>query len=184
MQGKKPKIILTGGHLSPLLSVIEEMKNKADILVVGRKHTFELDDALSLEFQLITKLNIPFYDLKAARFQRKFTRRTLPSFLKVPSSLFLAMAFLRKHRPDAVLTFGGYLGLPISVAANLQKIPVFLHEQTLEAGLTNKFISRFAKKIFISFPSSSKFFPKNKTILTGNPLRREIFEVQKKNKYT
>jgi len=180
MQEKKPKIVLTGGHLSPLLSIIEEMKDKADILVVGRKYTFESDNALSLEFQIISKMNIPFFDLKAARLQRKFTRHTLPSFLKAPSSFLLAMAFLKKYKPDAVLTFGGYIGLPISVAAKTQKIPVFLHEQTLEAGLTNKFISLFAKKIFISFPSSASFFPPGKTILTGNPLRQEIFETKEK----
>ncbi len=175
MEAKKPKIILTGGHLSPLLAVYEELVKKAECVVVGRKHTFEADQTVSFEYQLLKEKNVKFYDISASRFQRRFTKHTLPSLLKFPRSMSQAFNILKKENPNAVLTFGGYVGFPIALTARLLGIPVVVHEQTLHAGLTNQLIGKIAAKICISYPSSQEYFPTNKTILTGNPLRQEIF---------
>jgi UDP-N-acetylglucosamine--N-acetylmuramyl-(pentapeptide) pyrophosphoryl-undecaprenol N-acetylglucosamine transferase len=78
---------------------------------------------------------------------------------------------LRKFKPDVVLSFGGYVSVPVAAAATLLKIPVVIHEQTLQAGLANKVAAKFAKKICISWKESQAFFPHNKIVLTGNPLR-------------
>ncbi len=175
------KIVITGGHLSPALSVIQNLTN-TDIYYIGRKHNFEGDKALSLEYQEISKLNIPFFPLKTGRLQRRFTRYTLLSLSKLPVGFFQAFRILQKIKPDVVLSFGGYLSVPVGFAAYLLKIPLVLHEQTLEAGFANKILSKFSQKICISWESSQNYFPKEKTVLTGNPIKKEILDVSRINK--
>jgi UDP-N-acetylglucosamine--N-acetylmuramyl-(pentapeptide) pyrophosphoryl-undecaprenol N-acetylglucosamine transferase len=171
------KIVIVGGHISPALAVIEKLKGE-EIFYIGRKHTFEGDKALSLESQEIEKLNIPFFNLNTARLQRKFTKHTLPSLLKFPAGFIQSYKLLNKIKPDVVLGFGGYLFLPVALSAYFLKIPVVIHEQTLEAGFTNKRIAMFAKKVCISWEFSKKFFPKEKVVLTGNPLRQAIIDAK------
>lgn len=79
-------------------------------------------------------------------------------------------------RPRLVVSFGGYLSVPVVLSARLLGVTCVTHEQTTRVGLANRFIGRFCQKIFVSFSSSVKYFPKNKTVLVGNLLRREIFE--------
>lgn len=167
------KIVIVGGHLSPALAVIEKLKDE-EIFYIGRKHAFEGDNDVSLESQELSKLNIPFFDLQTARLQRKLTKHTLPSLLKFPNGFRQSYKILNKIKPDVVLGFGGYLFLPVAISAALLKIPVVVHEQTLEAGFANKLVAKFAKKVCVSWKSSEKYFPKEKVILTGNPLREEI----------
>jgi UDP-N-acetylglucosamine--N-acetylmuramyl-(pentapeptide) pyrophosphoryl-undecaprenol N-acetylglucosamine transferase len=164
------KIIIIGGHLSPALAVIEELKNE-EIYYLGRKHAFEGDKAISLEYEEVSKLGIPFYSINAARLQRKFTSRTIPSLAKFPSGFFQSLKALKQIKPDVVLGFGGYVSLPVVLAAFFLRIPIVIHEQTLEAGFANRMEAKFARKICISWQSSEQYFPKQKTVLTGNPLR-------------
>lgn len=169
------RVILIGGHLSPALSLIRELKNE-EVVFFGRKYSFEKDKALSLEYQLVEELNIPFIPITTGRLQRKFTRYTFFSFLKLPIGFFQSVRALIRFKPDVVLGFGGYISIPVVFASFILGIPVVIHEQTFEAGFANRILSRFAKKICISWESSFDFFPKNKTILTGNPIRKELFE--------
>jgi len=164
------KIVITGGHLAPALAVIKKLPKDVDVIYVGRKYTFEGDNALSLEYHTITRMGISFVQLQTGRWQRKVTIHTLPSLLKVPYGFFQAFAIHRKFKPDGILSFGGYLSVPVCLAGFFLGIPIVIHEQTTEAGFANRFISFFAKKICISWKSSFRFFPKNKTILTGNPI--------------
>jgi UDP-N-acetylglucosamine--N-acetylmuramyl-(pentapeptide) pyrophosphoryl-undecaprenol N-acetylglucosamine transferase len=175
------KIIITGGHLAPALAVIEQLPKETQILFIGRKHTFEGDTALSLEYQKITALNIPFKSITTGRLQRKFTKHTIPSLIKLPQGFFQAQKIIKEFQPDAIVSFGGYLQIPVALAAYLQKIPIILHEQTLKAGLANRLVAPFATKICISWEESRSYFPENKTILTGNPLRKIFFTSLKEN---
>ncbi|RJQ37967.1 UDP-N-acetylglucosamine--N-acetylmuramyl-(pentapeptide) pyrophosphoryl-undecaprenol N-acetylglucosamine transferase [Candidatus Microgenomates bacterium] len=165
------KIVLTGGHLSPLLSVIDTLPKEAEILVVGRKKALEGDIAFSLEYQTLEEKKIPFKSIVTGRWQRRFTKHTIFSFFKIPVGFFQSFFILKKFKPDVVLSFGSYVSLPVTFTAFILSIPVVLHEQTLEAGLSNRIAGFFAKKICISWKSSEKFFPKLKTVLTGNPVR-------------
>jgi UDP-N-acetylglucosamine--N-acetylmuramyl-(pentapeptide) pyrophosphoryl-undecaprenol N-acetylglucosamine transferase len=173
------KIVISGGHLSPSLALIEKLKND-EVFYIGRKHSFEGDKAVSLEYQEIKKLNVRFFTISTARMQRKFTRYTLFSFLKFPVGFFQAYKIIKNIKPDVVIGFGGYISIPVILAAYFQKIPSVLHEQTLEAGFANKFLSKFASKILISWSTSADFFPKEKTVLTGNPLKQAVIN-EKKN---
>lgn len=176
----KLKIILTGGHLSPLVAVVGKLEESADVVIIGRKYTFEADKTESLEYKTFQEKHIPFYNLPNSRLQRKITRYTIPSLVRLPYSLTTALSILKKEKPDVVLAFGGYIGLSVAVAASLLHIPIVLHEQTQKAGLANRIIGRFAQKVCISYESSRPFFKKNKTVLTGNPLRRDILHVDQK----
>lgn len=158
-----------------MLAVYDVLKRKADCVIAGRKYTFENDKSLSLEYEIFKDRKIPFYNVNAGRLQRRFSSKTISSLFKTPASLSISIKIINKEKPDAIITFGGYIGLPVALAAYLRGVPVVLHEQTQKAGMTNKFIGKFAKKICISFPSSENFFDPVKTILTGNPVRKEIF---------
>lgn len=163
-----------GGHFAPALAVIEKLPKDVEVLLVGRKYVFEGERTLSLEYQTATRLSIPFRPLTTGRLQRKFTKYTLNSLLKIPVGLAQATSIISNFKPDVVLSFGGYVSVPITLAASILRIPIILHEQTLEAGIANKLVAKFARKICISWEQSGKFFPRDKVVLTGNPLRKEF----------
>lgn len=169
------RVIIIGGHFTPALAVIEALPKDTDVVYVGRKYAFEKDTAVSLEYQTITKMGIPFEELVTGRLQRKLSLQTLPSLLKIPKGFVQSLTLLKKHKPDILVGFGSYLSVPPCIVAKILGIPVIIHEQTLEAGLANKQLAKIAEKVCISWKSSEKFFPKNKTVLTGNPLPRSMF---------
>lgn len=166
------KIVLIGGHLAPALSVLEALPKNTQVLFIGRKYPLEGDSALSLEYKTITSLNVPFVGLNTGRLQRKMTRFTLFSLLKLPFGIIKSFLILIKFKPDVVMGFGGYVSIPVIFCASTLGIPVVIHEQTMEVGFANRIVSLFAKKICISWESSRKYFPGNKVVLTGNPIRK------------
>lgn len=176
------KILITGGHITPALAVIEELERQktGKIVFIGRKYALDFEKTPSFEYQVIKKRGIKFINLRAGRLSRILSLKSLLNLLKFPLGLTGAFRVLKKEAPDLVLSFGGYVALPIGLAAYGLKIPVFTHEQTIIPGLTNRLIGRFAKKVFVSFPASKKYFKQEKVELTGNPLRRAIFKVKKK----
>lgn len=170
------RLVITGGHLSPAIAVIENLPSDIEIFFIGRKSSFEGDYSPTLEYEMIKSLGIHFVAFPSSRFQRKFTSYTIPSLLKLPYVFYKTVRLLLKIKPDVVLGFGGYVSFPVCAAAFFLKIPVVIHEQTLGAGLANREIARWAKKVCISWKTSEQFFPKGKAVLTGNPLRKEIIE--------
>jgi UDP-N-acetylglucosamine--N-acetylmuramyl-(pentapeptide) pyrophosphoryl-undecaprenol N-acetylglucosamine transferase len=165
------KIVIVGGHLSPALGVIDALPASDSVVFIGRKFALEGDKTPSLEYEEIRRRQITFKALTTARIQRKFTSKTFPSLAKLPIGLYQAVTYLREESPDAVLSFGGYLSLPVGYAAKMLGIPLIIHEQTLQAGLANKILGKIADKVCISWETSSQFFPKNKVVVTGNPLK-------------
>ncbi|MGB9911166.1 MAG: UDP-N-acetylglucosamine--N-acetylmuramyl-(pentapeptide) pyrophosphoryl-undecaprenol N-acetylglucosamine transferase [Microgenomates group bacterium] len=173
------KIVITGGHLTPALSVIEELEKRGwRIFFIGRKYASEESKTPSVESEVIPQRGIPFYPLIAGRVRRFFNWHTVISWLKIPIGFFQALYYLWKIKPGIILSFGGYLSVPVVFGGWLLRIPVITHEQTTVKGLATKFNSLFAKKIAISWRQTKKNFPKKKTVLTGNPLRKEIFLVE------
>lgn len=176
------KIVITGGHLTPALAVIEELQkqNGWEIIFIGRQQAAEGDKTLSVELEIIPQMGIIFVPLRAGRIQRRFTRWTIPAFLRIPLGFFQAFNYLGRFKPDVVLSFGGYVSVPVVFAAWLLGIPIITHEQTTIKGLATKFNAFFAKKIAVSWPESLSQFPKEKVVLTGNPIRKEIFKFNEK----
>lgn len=177
----KKKIVITGGHLTPALAVIEKLRQRGwEIIFIGRKYAVEGEKTPAIEVQIVPKLGIPFLPLTTGRIQRKFTRWTIPSLLKIPFGFLQAFFYLLCLKPNVVLSFGGYLSVPVVFSAWILRIPIITHEQTTVKGLATKFNSIFAQKIAVSWEKSLREFPKNKVVLTGNPIRKETFKINEK----
>lgn len=178
------KILITGGHLTPALAVIDKLlnsdkKNRVRIIFAGRKYISGCSNE-SLEFKEINKRKIPFLNLQAGRLTRLLTLRSFINLLCTPVGFLQSYLIIRNEKPDIILTFGGYLGLPIAVGGWLNKISIYIHEQTIKPGITNRSIAHLSKRIFIAFESTKQYFPAQKTIVTGNPIREKIFKVLSK----
>lgn len=173
---KKQTLLIIGGHLAPALAVIEEVRKNRDweIVFLGRKYAMEGKTVLSLEYEVIPKLGIPFYPLETGRLQRKWTSQTIPSLMRIPLGFIQSFLLLLKLRPTVILSFGGYLSLPVVLAGWLLRVPIIIHEQTVTSGLGNRLSSFLANLIAISHERSSLDFPHQKTRLVGNPVRFDI----------
>ena len=176
------KVVICGGHLTPALAVISELRkrNVQPIVFIGRSKATEGDPAPSAESTIIPNLGIKFYAINAGRLQRKFTRYTIPSLLRVPLGAASSLLILSQERPDLVISFGSYVALPVVFAAWVLGIPSITHEQTVKSGLANRWITKFAKKIALSWPDSEGFFPADKSVVTGIPIRSEILHLKRK----
>ena len=170
------KILITGAHFTPAVAVIEELKKFKDleIVYVGRKTTLEGDKSPSQESKVLPAMGIKFIPIIMGRLQRTFTFYTIPSLLKIPIGFIQALYIILSQKPDVILSFGGYVAVPVVIAGWLFSIPIIVHEQTLVSGLANKISSVFADKIAISFERTLK----EKEVLTGNPIRKEILGVK------
>lgn len=178
----KAKILVTGGHLTPAIAVITELKKRGyqNFRWVGHKYNQAGNKMLSPEFQTIKMLDIDFVNLKTGKIIRS---RDLKSFIESIKQLFLifwglirSFFIILSYRPAIVLSFGGYLAVPIVFWAKIFRIKIITHEQTIVTGSANKFIAKLANKVLISWENSRKYFNPQKTILTGNPIRRDIFK--------
>jgi len=169
------RILLTGTHFTTAAATIPELKKFRDVnlVYVGRSTTREGDSTPSVESIELPKLGVKFISITAGRLQRTFTKYTIPSLFKIPIGFIQSPFILLKDKPDVVLSFGGYVGVPIVFWAWLLSIPVIIHEQTLVSGLANKISSIFANKIAVSFEAEDSF-KGEKVVLTGNPIRNEI----------
>lgn len=176
------KIVVTaggGGHFSPALAVIKKLEKTDEVLFIGRKYAFEGDTTISLEYKTVKELGIPFRTITTGRVQRTVSLRSLHSLLKIPLGLYQSLRILMTFSPEVVFSTGGYIAFPVTIAAFLLRIPVVLHEQTMRAGLANKIAGTFAKKICLSWETSRAYFPHERTVITGNPLREEILSAEK-----
>lgn len=171
--------MITGGHVTPALAVIDEIKNH-EIIFVGRQYALRNEKTESFEYKEITKRGIRFINLVTGRLNRSFSMEALKSLALIPQGFFRAQQIIRAEKPDIVLSFGSYIAVPIAYWAHANKIPVYTHEQTIQPGIANRMIGRWAKKVFISFPQTKQFFSKDNVVLTGNPVRKSILQVADK----
>lgn len=169
------KILLTGSHFTPAQAVIEELKKipHIEIVYIGRKTTLEGDKTQSRESLVLPDAGVKFLPLIAGRIRRNFDIYTLTSLFKIPIGFFQSFFYLFNEKPDVIVSFGGYVGLPVVFSGWLLSKPILLHEQTLISGMSNFISSFFADKIAVSFEKDYSF-PKNKVVVTGNPIRKEL----------
>ena len=181
------KILLTGGHAgTTAMAVVEEIlrrrKGNIDIYWIGVKTAFEGYSVRSLESEYLLKLNVKSYFIQAGRLQRKFTLWTVPALLKIPVGFLQSLLLILKIKPNVVLSFGGFASFPVVFWSRVLGIPVVVHEQTAVAGRANLVNAWFANKIAVSRKNSLSYFPLSKTVLTGNPIMTQIWEVPVKDK--
>lgn len=174
------KILITGGHLTPALafiSYVQKNHSQDQIVFVGRVYTQDKLKQKAREESELKKRKIKFFQLEATKFSLT-TELNLIKSVTSPATFIKSVRsstqILKTTKPDVVLSFGGYLAVPVTLAARLLNIPIVTHEQTRAAGFANQFISSFATTIAISYPSSKKYFPRKKSVVTGNPTRRGL----------
>jgi len=178
-KGKRKKMIaFCGGHHTSALPLIDSIleENLYEIIFLGRRNSFADDKNDSLEYLDITQRNVKFYEIRAP----KIFGKGIFQIWKIFGAIIKASQILKKEKVDLIMSFGGYLAVPVVIAGYLMRIKIVTHEQTVVTGLFNKFISYFADLILISWQSSAKFFPSHKTKLVGLPLRKKLFGKPKK----
>ncbi len=167
-------VLFTGGHVTPALAVIDILqKEQSDvrILFAGRSYT-EKSNIPSFEYQEITHRKIPFFHIRAGRMNRSVSLATVVEIVKIPLGFFDVIRVLLREKPNLIVSFGGYIALPVSIVSSLFGIPIVTHEQTIRPGLANRIIGHLAKRVFTSFPESAQYFSKGKVEVSGNPMRR------------
>jgi len=178
------RILLTGGHAATTgIAVIEEIRKTeklkdSKIYWLGAQTAMEGSKISTLESRVFPRIGVQFIPIIAGKIQTKFTRHTIPSILKIPVGFIQAFWYLVKIRPNVVLSFGGYSSFPVVFWSWVFRIPVILHEQTVAAGRASISSSPFATKIALARSESLSYFPKNKSVITGNPLMSNVLKVK------
>jgi UDP-N-acetylglucosamine--N-acetylmuramyl-(pentapeptide) pyrophosphoryl-undecaprenol N-acetylglucosamine transferase len=159
----------TGGHIFPALSIANALKAlnpELDILFVGALGRMEMEKVPAAGYRIV--------GLPIMGFQRKVTLRNLVVIYKLAISLIKAYRLLKSFKPSVVVGVGGYASGPTLRTANLLGIPTLIQEQNSYAGVTNKLLAQKAQKICVAYSGMEKYFPKDKIILTGNPVRQDL----------
>jgi UDP-N-acetylglucosamine--N-acetylmuramyl-(pentapeptide) pyrophosphoryl-undecaprenol N-acetylglucosamine transferase len=161
----------TGGHIYPALAVARELRlrHDAELLYLG--------DANGLETRIVPQEGIPFAPIVAGKLRRYLSAETFTDLGRIPVGMGQAIGHVRKFQPDAVFTSGGYVSVPAGFAARLQGIPFLMHQQDVPPNLANRLLTPLATKISVSFPGSLRYFPRERTTLSGNPVRMEVLEM-------
>lgn len=170
------KIVLTGGgtagHVTPNIALIPELKRQGyDIHYIGSYD--------GIESKLIADMGIPYYGISSGKLRRYIDLKNISDPFKVIRGLGQARRLMRKIKPDVVFSKGGFVSVPVVVAAKSKKIPCVIHESDMTPGLANKICIPCATRVCTNFPETLKHLPPEKAVLTGSPIRQELFHGDK-----
>ncbi|HKL80092.1 MAG TPA: undecaprenyldiphospho-muramoylpentapeptide beta-N-acetylglucosaminyltransferase [Mobilitalea sp.] len=166
------RIVLTGGgtagHVTPCIALLPELKNEGyDIHYIGSQN--------GIEKKLIEEYSIPYYGISSGKLRRYFDPKNFSDPFKVMKGYFEARKILKKLKPEVIFSKGGFVSVPVVLAAKKYKIPVIIHESDMTPGLANKLAIPAARKVCANFPETLKYLPPEKAVLTGTPIRTELF---------
>ena len=175
---RKYKIIMTGGgtagHVTPNLALIPKLKeNGFEIKYIG-----SID---GIEKEIITQNNIPFFGISCGKLRRYFDAKNFTDPFKIIKGIAQSIKILSKEKPDIIFSKGGFVAVPVVIAASIRKIPVVAHESDMTPGLANKLSEPFCNKLCVTFRESLSFIKGNKGVLTGSPIREEMLHGDKIN---
>jgi UDP-N-acetylglucosamine--N-acetylmuramyl-(pentapeptide) pyrophosphoryl-undecaprenol N-acetylglucosamine transferase len=159
----------TGGHIFPAVAIADALKQQTpgcEILFVGAAGRMEMEKVPQAGYKIL--------GLEIVGLQRSLTPKNLLFPYKVSKSLMQASRIVREFQPDACVGVGGYASGPVLFVAAMSGIKTFIQEQNSYPGITNKILSRYAKKIFVAYDNLNGFFKSEKLVLTGNPVRKDI----------
>ncbi len=165
----------TGGHIYPAITIANQLKKMhkdAEFLFVGAKD--------KMEMQKVPQAGYKILGLWIAGLQRKLIFKNILFPIKLISSLIKANKIINKFKPDVVIGTGGFASGPILQMAVRKRIPTLIQEQNSFPGITNKLLAKQVNKICVAYDGLEKYFPKNKIIKTGNPVRQDILEISSK----
>lgn len=161
----------TGGHIFPALSIADAIKRRdpdADILFVGAENRMEMERVPAAGYEII--------GLPVSGFDRKRLWRNIAVLFKLWKSIRIARRVVREFQPDIAIGVGGYASGPTLKAAQRAGVPTLLQEQNSYAGVTNKLLAPHAAAICVAYPGMERFFPADKIVMTGNPVRKSLFD--------
>lgn len=175
--GSKYKILIvaggTGGHFYPGFSLGQNLIQKGhEVRFVCKKRDICID--------LLKKNNIDYYEISLIGLPRKLGFKLIKFPFLLIKSYFESRKILKNYKPSIVLGMGAYLSYPVILAAKKEKIPILIHEQNSIPGLANKMLAKHAVKIAAGFENALKYFPSDKAVYTGNPVRKELFKADNK----
>jgi UDP-N-acetylglucosamine--N-acetylmuramyl-(pentapeptide) pyrophosphoryl-undecaprenol N-acetylglucosamine transferase len=159
----------TGGHIFPAISIANALKlidPGCNILFVGALGKIEMEKVPAAGYKII--------GLPVAGFQRKITLRNFNVIIKLIKSLKISKKIIKEFNPDVVVGVGGYASGPVLFMANRKGIPTLIQEQNSYAGVTNKLLAKKSRRICVAYEGMDKYFPKEKIMLTGNPVRQDL----------
>ncbi len=160
----------TGGHIFPALAIADGIKAHfpdCEILFVGAKG--------KMEMERVPKAGYKIVGLDIRGLQRSFSKENLKFPFRVMISIAKSRKLLREFQPDIAIGVGGYASGPLLYAATKKKVRTLIQEQNSYAGITNKILGKRVDKVCVAYEAAKKFFPQHKTVLTGNPVRKQIF---------
>ncbi|MEI7621121.1 MAG: undecaprenyldiphospho-muramoylpentapeptide beta-N-acetylglucosaminyltransferase, partial [Candidatus Moraniibacteriota bacterium] len=162
----------TGGHLFPLVAVAKKIKEKlgpeVEFLYVG--------SGAEMEKKVMAEEGIKTKFVLSGKIRRYFSLKNFGDFFKMPIGFLQALWILFIFAPDAVFSKGGFVAVPVVLAAWLYRIPILMHESDSIPGVANQFLSKLANRVAVAYPSAEQYFPAEKVALTGNPIRFEVTE--------
>ena len=159
----------TGGHIFPAISIANALKHyddRIEILFVGAESRMEMEKVPAAGYKIV---GLPVEGLK-----RKLTLKNFGVICRLLSSLRMSRKIIKEFRPDVVVGVGGYASGPVLYKAARMGIPTLIQEQNSYAGVTNKLLAKRADRICVAYDNMNKFFPEEKIVLTGNPVRSDI----------
>ncbi|MDF2473805.1 MAG: UDP-N-acetylglucosamine--N-acetylmuramyl-(pentapeptide) pyrophosphoryl-undecaprenol [Anaerocolumna sp.] len=170
------RIVLTGGgtagHVTPNIALLPSLKKEGfDVHYIGSYD--------GIEKKLIEELGIPYYGISSGKLRRYFDPKNFSDPFKVIKGYLEAAALMKRLKPDVVFSKGGFVTVPVVLAAKRKGIPAIIHESDMTPGLANKICIPSAKKICANFPETIKYLPEGKAVLTGTPIRQELFSGNK-----
>ena len=170
------RIVLTGGgtagHVTPNMALVPSLKEAGyDIQYIGSYN--------GIEKRLIEEMGIPYHGISSGKLRRYFDPKNFSDPFKVMKGYLEASHMIRKLKPDIVFSKGGFVSVPVVLAAKRRRVPVIIHESDLTPGLANKICIPAATKVCCNFPETLKHLPENKAVLTGSPIRQELFSGKK-----
>lgn len=165
------KIILTGGgtagHVTPNLALLPRLKESGyEILYIGGKR--------GMEQKMVEQAGIPYRGISTGKLRRYFDLKNFTDPFRVIKGFFDARSIIKEFKPDVIFSKGGFVAVPVTIAARMCKVPVIAHESDMTPGLANKIAAPFAKRICCNFPETVELLPKSKAVLTGSPIRAEL----------
>ena len=172
------RIVLTGGgtagHVTPNIALLPRLKELGyEIHYIGSYD--------GIERKLMEQYHIPYYGIASGKLRRYFDWKNFSDPFKVIKGYSQARSILKKLKPDVLFSKGGFVSVPVVMAAKHRKIPAIIHESDITPGLANKLAIPYAYKVCCNFPETMKYLPAEKAVLTGSPIRRELLSGNRQN---
>lgn len=170
------RIILTGGgtagHVNPNIALIPKLQKEGwEIFYIGSSN--------GIEKKLIQEVRIKYFEISTGKLRRYLHIKNITDIFKVISGISDSKKLIKKIKPDLIFSKGGFVGVPVVIAAKMEGIPVIVHESDFSPGLANKLAIPLARTVCVTFPETLDHIKNNKGVLTGNPIRDQLFRGDK-----